>query len=341
MNFASTLVVTMSAPEQSTLIPSIMSRSKSGEGSASSMSIDSLFSALPHVRGGTRDHDGASIPSSPKSNRSMQLELDSAPSSRLASPSGWGRKCLPPASNSAVDSISSQAQSLDYSQETFGNQDMDCSVTEHVGFIPANPSGSPRAPQSSFPSYIVISESGRPPRRVCPPVNNPFEIDALYMTSHSPPMLESSSDFLNQQPQKLPVASHKHPDQQAESLATSLKTDASTLLRTYNVRFSPSAEHRVYISHRDICENDVLCGREERGTNHPGNVFYRDIIANNRPIYQMFRSKERKKKTNMSTSIIDITIKGRFIKQEDDSDFVYLLTRAEARKKVSQSLREK
>jgi len=106
-------------------------------------------------------------------------------------------------------------------------------------------------------------------------------------------------------------------------------------------RFSPSNDNRIYIAYKDITDADVYCGREERGTSHPGNVIYRDIVAEKRPIYQAFHSKERRKKTDMSTFILEEKIKGRFVVKDTKNELYYLLTKAEARKKVSQSLREK
>jgi hypothetical protein len=130
------------------------------------------------------------------------------------------------------------------------------------------------------------------------------------------------------------------PQEQAVAKVANPNINASIILKTSNIHFSPSSKQRIYISHDDVTDVDVYCGREERGTNHPGNVFYRDIVAKNRPVYQAFRSKQRKKKTGMSTSIMEDIIKGRFIAKKND-DLYYLLTRAEVRKKVSQSLREK
>lgn len=105
-------------------------------------------------------------------------------------------------------------------------------------------------------------------------------------------------------------------------------------------RFSPSENDRIYISFTQIQEDDVLCGREERGSPHKGNANYRTIVASKRSSYQALASCERQKKTNMSTHIIDVMVKGRFLVKQGTERY-YLLTKDEARKKVSQSLREK
>lgn len=109
-------------------------------------------------------------------------------------------------------------------------------------------------------------------------------------------------------------------------------------------RFSPSKSNRIYLSSKAITDEDVRCGRKERGTVHPGNIRYRRIIQSNRTLYESFGSKHGKK-TNLSSSIVESEIKGRFVKPapgKKRKGFSHvLLTREEARTKVSQSLREK
>ena len=105
-------------------------------------------------------------------------------------------------------------------------------------------------------------------------------------------------------------------------------------------RFSPSLKKLIYIQSIDITNDDVYCGREYRGSRHPGNITYRCITGNQRTKaeYKSFCN-HHGRKTKMSNSLLENKFKGsRFIRM-DNGRYV-LLTKKEARKKISQSLRE-
>ena len=104
-------------------------------------------------------------------------------------------------------------------------------------------------------------------------------------------------------------------------------------------RFSPSEMEHIHISQDAITDDDIFCGQEYRGSTHPGNVRFRDIVKAKQAEYRSYGS-HHGKKTEMSTTILEEDIKGRFIRMYPDGEF-YLLTKQEARKKVSQALRDK
>jgi len=104
-------------------------------------------------------------------------------------------------------------------------------------------------------------------------------------------------------------------------------------------RFSPSKETRIYRAKKRIKAHDIYCGREFRGSSHPGNAAFRRIIKTNKKKYQALSSIPRKLKTDMSNAILE-EIEGRFFAEAEGGRF-YLLTKGEARNKVRQSLAEK
>jgi len=96
-------------------------------------------------------------------------------------------------------------------------------------------------------------------------------------------------------------------------------------------------EVRLYIN--EILEWDVLCGRGGRSNHHPGNKRYRHVVSE---MKQMYRTTEAKNmKTDLSRAIVEHVCNygGRFIKKDKTGRY-YVLTKAEARKKTSQALRE-
>lgn len=103
-------------------------------------------------------------------------------------------------------------------------------------------------------------------------------------------------------------------------------------------RFSPSNANLVFVAAEDIADQDIFCGREYRGSDHPGNVEYLRIIRNHKKEYSLFGS-QHSEKTRLRNSLVDNEIQGRFIKRTQDGRFC-LLTKEEARKKVGQALRE-
>lgn len=95
---------------------------------------------------------------------------------------------------------------------------------------------------------------------------------------------------------------------------------------------------RVYVD--EIREWDVLCGRGGRSNHHGGNKRYRHVISE---MKMMYRTTEAKAvKTDLSRAIVEHVCNygGRFIKRDEESGRYFVLTKAEARKKTSQALRE-
>lgn len=90
----------------------------------------------------------------------------------------------------------------------------------------------------------------------------------------------------------------------------------------------------------EITELDVLCGRGGRSNHWPGNKRYRRVISEMKAAYKS--SEGRKSKTGLSRTIVDHVLGygGRFVREEEESGRYYVLTKAEARVKTSQALRE-
>lgn len=104
-----------------------------------------------------------------------------------------------------------------------------------------------------------------------------------------------------------------------------------------------SGASRIYIDR--VRPTDILCGRGGRSNHHPGNKRYRQIVGNIKFAYQQCPAKTLK--TDLSQAIVEncYSYGARFVKQEgggkdDDGGRYYVLTKAEARKKTSQALRE-
>ena len=77
-----------------------------------------------------------------------------------------------------------------------------------------------------------------------------------------------------------------------------------------------------------------------KSNHHVGNKRYRQVVSE---MKNMYRSTEAKTvKTDLSRAIVDhvCSYGGRFVKKDEASGKYYLLTKAEARKKTSQALRE-
>lgn len=90
----------------------------------------------------------------------------------------------------------------------------------------------------------------------------------------------------------------------------------------------------------DIRDWDVLCGRGGKSNHHPGNKRYRQVVAEMKAKYRGTAAKTDK--TALSRAIVDYVngYGGRFIKKNSKAGKYILLTKAEARKKTSQALRE-
>jgi hypothetical protein len=107
----------------------------------------------------------------------------------------------------------------------------------------------------------------------------------------------------------------------------------------YTPRFSKDKDHLIEINPEDIADEDVLCGRVNKGSTHPGNVEFLRVIKFHRNAYQGMGA-QHGKKTKLRNFIVDKDFKGRFIGMEDNGTH-YLLTEEKARTKVSQALHEK
>lgn len=76
-------------------------------------------------------------------------------------------------------------------------------------------------------------------------------------------------------------------------------------------------------------------------SNHwSGNKRYRQVVSEMKAMYK--HQDDKSAKTDLSRAIVDYVCNygGRFLKKEGVSNSYYVLTRAEARKKTSQALRE-
>jgi hypothetical protein len=101
---------------------------------------------------------------------------------------------------------------------------------------------------------------------------------------------------------------------------------------------SSGSDQRIYIS--EVNDSDILCGRGGKSNHHPGNKRYRQVVSE---MKTMYRSTEAKTvKTDLSRAIVDhvCSYGGRFVKKDEKTGQYYLLSKAEARKKTSQALRE-
>jgi hypothetical protein len=107
-----------------------------------------------------------------------------------------------------------------------------------------------------------------------------------------------------------------------------------------SVEQSPSVEETPIMYIDTIQEWDVLCGRGGRSNHHPGNKRYRHVVSEMKMMYR--RSEAKTIKTDLSRAIVEhcCNYGGRFIKNDSKSGRYYVLTKAEARKKTSQALRE-
>jgi hypothetical protein len=89
-----------------------------------------------------------------------------------------------------------------------------------------------------------------------------------------------------------------------------------------------------------ILEADVLCGRGGLSNHHPGNKRFRRVVSEMKRTYRSTETKNNK--TSLSRAIVDHVCNygGRFIKKDAKSGRYHVLTKADARKKTSQALRE-
>lgn len=95
---------------------------------------------------------------------------------------------------------------------------------------------------------------------------------------------------------------------------------------------------RLYVE--DVREWDVLCGRGGRSNHHAGNKRYRNVVREMKAMYKTVE--EKTAKTDTSRAIVEHVCNygGRFLKKDEIAGRWYVLTKAEARRKTAQALRE-
>ena len=150
----------------------------------------------------------------------------------------------------------------------------------------------------------------------------------------------SSHGFGDMPEAKLPAVALAVPP--AAAAAVTVKPTKPTYIKApegYTPRFSKDKDHLIEIELDDIADEDVMCGRVNKGSTHPGNVEFLRVIKFHRNAYQGMGA-QHGKKTKLRNFIVDKDFKGRFIGMDDDGTH-YLLTEEKARTKVSQALREK
>jgi hypothetical protein len=113
---------------------------------------------------------------------------------------------------------------------------------------------------------------------------------------------------------------------------------ATTTTSTSGSRADGRGHKKYYIN--QIQEFDVIGGRGGRSNHHAGNKRYRQVINEMKAMYRNTETKAVK--TDLSRLIVDhvCAYGGRFVKSDPCTGQFYVLTRAEARKKTSQALRE-
>lgn len=77
-----------------------------------------------------------------------------------------------------------------------------------------------------------------------------------------------------------------------------------------------------------------------KANHHLGNKLYRNLVTESKEAYRNTQDKDEK--TDLSRSIVDhvLSYRGRFVKKDASTGRYYILTKAEARTKTSQALRE-
>ena len=160
--------------------------------------------------------------------------------------------------------------------------------------------------QPSTPQLSFRHSPGLSPTKDADAVTNPFM-----------PVLESNCSFGN--------------------VETNSQSSLSSSSSVHDEHLASGAE-RTYIN--QVRPTDILCGRGGRSNHHPGNKQYRQTVGNIKFAYQQCPAKTLK--TDLSRAIVEncYGYGARFIKQDASNGRYYVLTKAEARKKTSQALRE-
>lgn len=134
----------------------------------------------------------------------------------------------------------------------------------------------------------------------------------------------------------LQVPNKPLPPKSADSTAKSAAVES---VASSNVESVPITKHnRIFIDR--VQESDILCGRGGKSNHHAGNKRYRQVVCEMKTDYRSTSAK--KAKTGLSRAIVDHVCDygGRFIKKDTPNGRYYLLSKADARKKTSQALRE-
>ena len=99
-----------------------------------------------------------------------------------------------------------------------------------------------------------------------------------------------------------------------------------------------ATKEKLYVEKVRDC--DVLCGRGGKSNHHAGNKKYRQVVSEMKRTYQSTGAKTAK--TDLSRAIVEHVVGygGRFIKRDEANGKYFLLTKAQARRKTSQALRE-
>lgn len=99
-----------------------------------------------------------------------------------------------------------------------------------------------------------------------------------------------------------------------------------------------ASKEKLYVEKVRDC--DVLCGRGGKSNHHGGNKKYRQVVSEMKRTYQGTGAKTAK--TDLSRAIVEHVVGygGRFIKRDETNGKYFLLTKAQARRKTSQALRE-
>jgi hypothetical protein len=143
------------------------------------------------------------------------------------------------------------------------------------------------------------------------------------------------------------IASHLSTNLTPQNSSSQLNTESVSTMRNEGSESDScdeleescnGGETRTYLD--DIERNDILCGRGGRSNNHFGNKRYRQVVGKMKCMYQHCPAKTLK--TDLSMSIVEHcwSYGARFVKLDERNGKYYVLTKAEARKKTSQALRE-
>lgn len=124
------------------------------------------------------------------------------------------------------------------------------------------------------------------------------------------------------------------------SLTTTSSATPAAVAAPTPAKKAPMPPAKSVIEDEAIIENDVLSGRGGKSNHHSGNKRYRQVVAEMKQKYRGTSTKTDK--TALSRAIVDYVngYGGRFLKKDSKLGKYVVMTKAEARKKTSQALRE-